>query len=57
MEGSKTIMGGSESLLTVIVSLSRKIYKSVSQNMCCGIMFSGLPGNISMSQNNMGKFW
>lgn len=42
-EGSKTIMGRSGSLLTVIVSHSRTIYESVSQNMCCGIVFSGLP--------------
>lgn len=48
--GSRRIMGGSGSLLTFIIPHSRT-HKSVSQNMCCGIVFTGLPRRkISVSQ-------
>lgn len=41
--GSGKIMGGSGSALAFVIPHSTTIYKRVSQNTCCGIVFSGLP--------------
>lgn len=41
--GSRRMMGGAGSVLAFVIPHSTTIDKRVSQNTCCGIVFSGLP--------------